>query len=74
MLSTYMESQNSQMDKHKTDQGAEAIQPSDSHVLPEDTKLGEMDKSLQAGELTMEEDTAGGMGRHLGLFSTTLLM
>jgi hypothetical protein len=69
-----MESQNFQMDKHKADLGSEAIQPSDNHVSPEDTKLGEIDKSLQAGELTMEEDTAGGMGRHLGLFSTTLLM
>lgn len=26
------------------------------------------------GELSFEEDTAGGMGRHLGITSTTLLM
>ncbi|CAH0054761.1 unnamed protein product [Clonostachys solani] len=69
-----MESHKIQMDKDKADQGPEAIQSSDNHVLPEDTKLGDIDKSLQAGELTMEEDTAGGMGRHLGLFSTTLLI
>lgn len=31
-------------------------------------------RAAQPGELTLEEDTAGGMGRHLGLFSTTFLM
>jgi hypothetical protein len=30
--------------------------------------------AVQVGELTFEEDTAGGMGRHLGITSTTLLM
>ena len=29
---------------------------------------------LQSGELSLEEDVAGGLGRHLGLFSTTFLM
>jgi len=29
---------------------------------------------LQAGELSLEEASEGGMGRHLGLFSTTFLM
>ncbi|KAF2105880.1 hypothetical protein BDV96DRAFT_655256 [Lophiotrema nucula] len=33
-----------------------------------------IDKSLEAGELTLEEDMAGGMSRHLGVFSTTLLI
>lgn len=32
------------------------------------------DKIVKPGELTFEEDTAGGLGRHLGLFSTTFLM
>lgn len=32
------------------------------------------DAENQPGELTFAEDTAGGMGRHLGLFSTTFLM
>jgi solute carrier family 7 (L-type amino acid transporter), member 9/15 len=32
------------------------------------------DSSLHPGELTFEEDTAGGMGRHLGVFSCTMLM
>lgn len=32
------------------------------------------DELVAPGELTFEEDTAGGMGRHLGLVSTTLLM
>ncbi|PVH80468.1 amino acid transporter [Cadophora sp. DSE1049] len=30
--------------------------------------------SVEAGELTFEEDTAGGLGRHLGVFSTTFLI
>ncbi len=29
---------------------------------------------LQAGELSLQEASEGGMGRHLGLFSTTFLM
>ncbi|KAI9829971.1 MAG: hypothetical protein M1838_005847 [Thelocarpon superellum] len=29
---------------------------------------------VPAGTLTLEEDTAGGLGRHLGLFSTTFLI
>ena len=29
---------------------------------------------VQPGDLSLEEDTAGGLGRHLGLFSTTFLM
>lgn len=40
--------------------------------LPADEPLA--DAEVQPGELTFEEDTAGGMGRHLGLFSTTFLM
>ncbi|KAL1948634.1 hypothetical protein VTO73DRAFT_10440 [Trametes versicolor] len=32
-----------------------------------------IDSSLNPGELTFEEDSAGGMGRHLGVFSCTLL-
>ena len=32
------------------------------------------DHSVQPGDLTLEQDTAGGLGRHLGLFSTTFLM
>lgn len=30
--------------------------------------------TIQPGDLSLEEDTAGGLGRHLGLFSTTFLM
>ncbi|PSS37483.1 hypothetical protein PHLCEN_2v690 [Hermanssonia centrifuga] len=33
-----------------------------------------VDPDLNPGELTFEEDTAGGMGRHLGVFSCTLLV
>ena len=32
------------------------------------------DRAVVPGELSFEEANAGGMGRHLGLFSTTLLM
>lgn len=32
------------------------------------------DTTVQPGELSFEEDTAGGLGRHLGLYSTTFLM
>lgn len=34
----------------------------------------EADKLLEPGELSFEEDTRGGLGRHLGLVSTTFLM
>ena len=30
--------------------------------------------NIQLGNPDLEEDVAGGLGRHLGLFSTTLLM
>ena len=32
------------------------------------------ENGVQIGSLTSEQDAAGGLGRHLGLFSTTLLM
>ncbi|KAG9221546.1 hypothetical protein CCMSSC00406_0009369 [Pleurotus cornucopiae] len=32
------------------------------------------DPSLNPGDLTFDEDTAGGLGRHLGVFSCTMLM
>lgn len=32
------------------------------------------DRIVEPGELTFEEDTSGGLGRHLGLVSTTFLM
>ena len=34
----------------------------------------EADHIVESGELTFSEDVKGGMGRHLGLFSTTFLM
>ena len=40
------------------------------HSDVDDVALG----MVQPGELTFEEDTAGGLGRHLGLTSTTFLM
>ena len=55
------------------DAEADTIQPAapvESYV--EDS----LDKSeqVQAGELTLQEGVAGGMGPHLGLFLTTLLV
>lgn len=32
------------------------------------------DDTVQPGELSLEQDTAGGLGRHFGLSSTTFLM
>ena len=32
------------------------------------------DQNVQQSDLSFEEDTQGGLGRHLGLMSTTLLM
>ncbi len=34
----------------------------------------EAEKTLEPGELNFDEDTRGGLGRHLGLVSTTFLM
>ena len=36
--------------------------------------VGSSPEILQPGELSLEEDTAGGLGRHLGLYSTTFLI
>ena len=42
-----------------------------TEVSPENEVSHEV---IQPGELSLKEDTAGGMGRHLGLTSTTFLM
>ncbi|KAI0063742.1 amino acid transporter [Artomyces pyxidatus] len=39
-----------------------------------DVNLLDVDHDTTPGGLTFEEDTAGGMGRHLGIFSCTLLI
>ena len=47
----------------------------DNGILLDDGLLAaDAHRAVQPGELTLEEDAAGGMGRHLGLFSTTFLM
>lgn len=47
----------------------------DIGIIRNDEQLAiEAHRADQPGELTLAEDTAGGMGRHLGLFSTTFLM
>lgn len=55
-------------------QPVEGISGVDANSLDGQEVEHDTDESVQPGELTLEEDTAGGMGRHLGLFSTTLLM
>lgn len=55
-----------------------AVEKSGS-VLPspesyEDAVALDADNLLQPGELSYAEVTAGGLGRHLGLFSTTFLI
>ncbi|KAK0543382.1 hypothetical protein OC846_006182, partial [Tilletia horrida] len=46
----------------------------DPAVLDSSKGLTEADRGLQPGELTLEDATAGGQGRHLGVFSTTMLV
>ena len=51
---------------------------SQDKTLFRDSDSGEVDmeaeKILAPGELSFDEDTRGGLGRHLGLTSTTFLM
>ena len=47
----------------------------DNGIVRDDSQLAaDAHRAVQPGELTLEEDAAGGLGRHLGLFSTTFLM
>ncbi|KLO17626.1 amino acid transporter [Schizopora paradoxa] len=47
----------------------------DDHVfIPESQHDEESPKDVNPGSLSFEEDVAGGMGRHLGVFSCTLLI
>ncbi|CAD6893550.1 unnamed protein product [Tilletia controversa] len=46
----------------------------DKAVLDEKRGITAADRELQPGELSLEDATAGGQGRHLGLFSTTMLI
>lgn len=39
-----------------------------------DTDVANGDSTAKAGELDFEQYTRGGLGRHLGVFSTTFLM
>ena len=52
-------------------------QERESASLPGSDKavtVSDADNLLKPGELSYAEVTAGGLGRHLGLFSTTFLM
>jgi hypothetical protein len=54
----------------KGDNAIDSIPPSERGIAG----LPTVDKSLKAGELSLEDAAAGGIGRHLGKISTTLLM
>ncbi|KAI0823462.1 amino acid transporter [Trametes gibbosa] len=48
--------------------------PDDDTSLHDVVDAGEHDHELNPGGLSFEEDTAGGLGRHLGVFSCTMLI
>ncbi|KAH9038786.1 amino acid transporter [Lactarius pseudohatsudake] len=59
--------------------GSQKVQ--DARVLVEevkkevdDTSNDKPDSDINPGELTFEEDTAGGIGRHLGIFDCTMII
>ncbi|KAH9012555.1 amino acid transporter [Lactarius hengduanensis] len=59
--------------------GSQKVQ--DARVLVEevkeevdDTSDDKPDSDIKPGELTFEEDTAGGIGRHLGIFDCTMII
>ena len=56
-------------EKNFSDPGAASSPDSGSDVATPDA-----DNLLKPGELSYAEVNAGGLGRHLGLFSTTFLM
>ncbi|THG96884.1 hypothetical protein EW145_g7702 [Phellinidium pouzarii] len=58
--------------KHEKSLGGDAAQDSAAFAREEQTTAA--DPSLNPGALSFEEDAAGGMGRHLGVFSCTLLI
>jgi hypothetical protein len=45
-----------------------------ANEIPRNSDEPEADALLRPGEMSFEQATAGGLGRHLGLFSTTFLM
>ncbi|KAG2156963.1 amino acid transporter [Suillus bovinus] len=58
--------------KHKGDHASESqLSEKDQRIQKEPNND---DTDLNPGELTFEEDTAGGLGRHLGVTSCTLLI
>ncbi|MCJ1308281.1 hypothetical protein MMC25_001934 [Agyrium rufum] len=50
-----------------------SITPNETSPDPTPPYAG-AEETLRAGELSLDEDTAGGLGRHLGLTSTTFLI
>ncbi|KAG2090015.1 amino acid transporter [Suillus discolor] len=71
MTTTWWSRLSKQQKKHQDDHAFES-QPGEKYQGIH--KLSNDDADLTPGELTFEEDTAGGMGRHLGVMSCTLLI
>ncbi|KAI0783753.1 amino acid transporter [Abortiporus biennis] len=67
----------SQVSVHSVDRKDPIEFNDDKKVVDDDIislKDLEQDEDIRPGTLTLEEDAAGGMGRHLGVFSCTLLI
>ncbi|KAM0747479.1 amino acid transporter [Meredithblackwellia eburnea MCA 4105] len=63
------------MPSAKSDSGSIGDQAKDSNTkYAEEIGAGEVSTHVQPGTLSLEEDAAGGLGRHLGVFSTTFLV
>ncbi|KAH8115358.1 high affinity methionine permease [Phellopilus nigrolimitatus] len=55
--------------------GKNGVHDSESFATPvPEVQTAAANATLNPGELSFDEDTAGGMGRHLGVFSCTLLI
>ncbi|KAG1823761.1 amino acid transporter [Suillus subaureus] len=71
-MSTTWWSRLSKQQKEDQDDRASESQPSEKDQRTQKEPNNDVD--LNPGELTFEEDTAGGLGRHLGVTSCTLLI
>ena len=60
--------------QHANDMAEKEVAEDTSPKADEHVALSDADNLIQPGELSYAEVTAGGLGRHLGLFSTTFLM
>lgn len=52
----------------------ETVYPEKTGDVKDGSSGDEEPENAEVGELSFEEDTRGGLGRHLGIVSTTFLM